>query len=266
MDTLNAVFLAILQGLTEFLPISSSAHLILVPQLLGWPDQGLPFDIAVHVGTLLAVVAYLRKEIAQIIPSWFGGWRGRQWDQQGQLGWFIILATIPVALLGLFANTWIENDLRSPVVIAASTAIFALLLWYSDRNAASNTNSLNNLTWKSAAFVGLAQAFALIPGTSRSGVTMTALLVLGYDRVSAAKFSFLLAVPTILLPGLYKSLQLVRTGALVDWTALLIGVGVSAVVAFLCIQWFIAAVARIGMMPFVIYRLILAAYLLLVFY
>jgi len=266
LDTLHAVFLAILQGLTEFLPISSSAHLILVPQLLGWSDQGLAFDIAVHVGTLLAVVAYLRKELAQIIPSWFKGWQAQSWDHQGQLGWFIILATIPVALLGFFANTWIENDLRSPLVIAASTAFFALALWWSDRGAAQNRRSMQNMSWKNAVLVGLAQAFALIPGTSRSGVTITALLAMGYDRVSAAKFSFLLAVPTILLPGLYKSAQLVSSGAKVDWSVLLIGVVASAIVAFLCIRWFIAVVSRMGMLPFVIYRLLLAAYLLWVFY
>ncbi len=237
-----------------------------MPQLLGWPDQGLAFDIAVHVGTLLAVVAYLRKELAQIIPSWLKGWQAQKWDHQGHLGWFIILATIPVALLGFFGNTWIENDLRSPLVIAASTVFFALVLWWSDRGASNNKRSLEDLNWKHAMMVALAQAFALIPGTSRSGVTMTALLAMGYDRVNAAKFSFLLAVPTILLPGMYKSMQLVRQGAAVDWSALLIGVLVSATVAFLCIRWFVAVVSRIGMLPFVIFRLLLAAYLLWVFY
>lgn len=258
MESLHAIFLAVLQGLTEFLPVSSSAHLILVPKLLGWPDQGLAFDIAVHLGTLIAVVVFLRKDLQAIIPAWFAGWRTRSWDAQGQLAWFIILATVPVAIFGYFGSTWIENDLRAPMVIAASTAIFALLLWWSDRGAQSNTKSLSSLSWKSAGMVGLAQAFALIPGTSRSGVTMTALLALGYDRVSAARFSFLLAVPTIILPGLYKSTQLVRADTVVDWGSLLLGVTISAVVAFLCIRWFLAIIARIGMMPFVIYRLLLA--------
>lgn len=266
MDTFHAFILALVQGFTEFLPISSSAHLILVPELLGWPDQGIAFDVAVHVGTLIAVVVFLRKELQLIIPSWIGGWQNFKWDQHGQLGWLIVLATIPVGLIGLIGEDWIEASLRSPLVIAASTAVFALLLWWSDHGAEANTRTLQNLSWKSALIVGGAQAFALIPGTSRSGVTMTALLAMGYDRISSAKFSFLLAVPTIALPGLLKSKDLIEAGDSIDWMPILLGVFVSAMVALLCMRWFIAAIERVGMLPFVIYRLLLAVFLLWVFF
>lgn len=258
MDIFQAVVLAILQGLTEFLPISSSAHLILLPELLGWQDQGLAFDVAVHVGTLFAVVAFLKPELVKIIPSWFAGWRKFDWDQQGQLGWLVVLATIPVGLIGFLAGDWIELVLRSPKVIALATAVFAVLLWWSDRNAQGNQKAMSGLTWKSALFVGGAQAFALIPGTSRSGVTMTALLAMGYQRVDAAKFSFLLAVPTIALPGLLKFKELSASSNAVAWDLLAIAVVVSALVAFWCMRWFLRVIEKVGMMPFVIYRMLLA--------
>ena len=264
MDIFQAIVLAIVQGITEFLPISSSAHLILVPELLGWPDQGLAFDVAVHVGTLLAVIALLRRELQQIIPAWLRGWNGFRWGPDGQLGWMVILATVPVGLIGLVGVHWIEANLRSPLVIAASTGLFALLLWWSDRHAGANRKTLGILTWRNAALVGLAQAFALIPGTSRSGVTMTAMLALGYHRVDAARFSFLLAVPTIALPGLLKARELAVSIQPVAWSSIVIGVVVSAVVAFLCMRWFLSVIEKVGMLPFVIYRLLLALVIVLI--
>jgi len=258
MDYFQAAVLAVLQGLTEFLPVSSSAHLILLPKLLGWQDQGLAFDVAVHVGTLLAVIAFLKPELMKIVPAWFAGWRQRHWDQHGQLGWLVILATIPVGLIGVLAGDWIEAVLRSPSVIAISTAVFAVLLWWSDRNAQANQQAIETLNWKSALTVGIAQAFALIPGTSRSGVTMTAMLALGYKRVDAAKFSFLLAVPTIALPGLLKFKELTSSQQAVAWDLLAFAVVVSAIVAFWCMRWFLRVIEKVGMMPFVIYRLLLA--------
>ena len=254
-----------MQGITEFLPISSSAHLILLPKLLGWQDQGLAFDVAVHAGTLLAVVLFLRKEIQQIGAEWFKGWHGLSWSHDGQVGWLIVLATIPVGLVGLFAGVLVEGALRNPLVIAASTALFAVFLWWSDRGAASNSNHTKNLNWKHAAIVGLAQVFALIPGTSRSGVTMTAMLAMGYERVSAAKFSFLMAVPVIALSGLLKMFELSNSTMPVAWESLAIGAVVSAAVAFICMRWFIAVVTRFGMLPFVVYRLLLAVGLWILF-
>lgn len=264
MDTFQAIILAILQGMTEFLPVSSSAHLILLPKLLGWQDQGLAFDVAVHVGTLLAVLMFLKPELKKIIPDWIKGWAGFNWSKDGQLGWLVVIATIPVGLVGLFVGGWIEANLRSAAVIAIATLVFAILLWWSDRGGGENQKSIQGLTWRVAVLVGVAQAFALIPGTSRSGVTMTAMLAMGYERVSAAKFSFLLAVPTILLSGLLKGSELVESQTVVAWDLIGVGIVVSALVAFWSMRWFIALVTRVGMTPFVIYRLILAVFIWLV--
>ena len=258
MDFFQAIILAIVQGIVEFLPISSSAHLILVPELLGWEDQGLAFDVAVHVGTLLAVVAFLRREVASIVPAWIGGWTTRQWNSDGQVGWLIIVATIPVGLVGLMFKDFIELNLRSSLVIAASTLFFGLLLGWADRKGNTNKKTIAQLDWKQTIFVGCAQAIALIPGTSRSGITMTALLAIGYTRTDAARFSFLMAIPAIALPGLLKAKDLVESADQVQWSIILTGVVVSALVAFLCMNLFMRFVERVGMMPFVIYRIFLA--------
>jgi len=258
LDYLQAIFLALLQGITEFLPVSSSAHLILVPELLGWQDQGLAFDVAVHVGTLIAVMAFLKNELAAIIPAWFAGWPAFNWDNNGKLGWLVVLATIPVGLVGLLAGDFIESNLRSAMIIAGATLVFGLLLGWYDRAGDQNSKAMESLTWSQTLVVGVAQAFALIPGTSRSGVTMTALLALGYSRIAAAKFSFLLAVPAIALPGLLKGGELLSSGQTVAWDLLLIGMFVSAIMAFLCMNWFMRFVQTVGMLPFVIYRIILA--------
>ena len=258
MDFIQAFFLAIVQGLTEFLPISSSAHLILVPELLGWPANGLAFDVAVHIGTLLAVVAFLKKEIAQIVPAWLGGWRAFSWSNDGMLGWLVVIATIPVGIVGLLAGDYIELNLRTSLLIAATTLLFGLLLGWADKGASSNTGQLNSLSIKHTVLVGAAQALALIPGTSRSGITMTALLALGYSRNAAARFSFLMAIPAIALPGLLKTNELLGSDRVVAWDTLGIGVVVSAIVAFLTMRWFIGLIERVGMKPFVIYRVLLA--------
>jgi len=267
MDIIQAVILAIVQGITEFLPVSSSAHLILVPKVFGWPDQGLAFDVAVHVGTLFAVVIFLRKEITQIIPSWFAGFNGFQWNEWGRLGWWVILATIPVGIVGLLGKDWIESSLREPWVIAASTLFFGLLLGLADSNAHKNERSLTMMTLSHALiFIGVIQVFTLIPGTSRSGATMTAALFLGYQRTAAARFSFLLAVPTIALGGLLAGKYLLEATEPVAWLPLGIGVIVSAVFALLCMQWFMRFLQTVGMRPFVYYRVLLAIFILFVFY
>ena len=267
METIRAIFLAIIQGITEFLPVSSSAHLILAPKLLGWEDQGLAFDVAVHVGTLLAVIIFLRHEIAKIIPAWLGGFKGLVWNEWGRLGWWVVLATLPVALAGLLGKNLIEQHLREPWVIASATALFAILLLYADKNASQNQRDLAKMTLIHALiFIGVAQAFALIPGTSRSGVTMTMALFLGYKREAAAKFSFLLAVPTILFGGLFAAKDVVEQSAQYQWMPLIIGTLVSAVFALLCMRWFMNFLQTVGMRPFVYYRFLLAIVIVLVFY
>lgn len=267
MDYLQAIALALLQGITEFLPISSSAHLILLPNLLGWQDQGLAFDVAVHVGTLFAVVLFLRQEIVRIVPAWFAGFHGFSWNDDGRIGWWVILATIPVGLVGLLADDWIETNLREPYIIALSTLFFGILLGVADRRGEQQGRSLAVMTLTHALLIiGIAQAFALIPGTSRSGITMTAALFIGYSRQDAAKFSFMLAVPVIALSGLFKGKQLVESAATVDWLLLLVAMAVAAATAFLCMRWFMRFIERIGMLPFVYYRILLALFIIIVFY
>lgn len=255
MDIVQAIVLALIQGITEFLPISSSGHLILPSEVLRWPDQGLAFDVAVHVGTLSAVMIYFRKEIADIIVGGCATLTGKFDHPQGKLAWMIVLATIPAGLAGLLFNDFIEANLRSATVIATTTIVFGILLGFADQTK-NKHKTLIEIGIASALIIGCAQALALIPGTSRSGITITAALFLGFSRESAAKFSFLISIPIIMLSGGYKGLELLgQTG--IDWTAIIVGVVCSAVSAYLCIYFFLSFINRIGMMPFVYYRMVL---------
>jgi undecaprenyl-diphosphatase len=264
MDLLQTLILAIVQGLTEFLPISSSAHLILVPLLTGWSDQGLAFDVAVHLGTLLAVLSYLRKEIQAIVRDWLASLRQKQAIGDSTLAWGIVVATVPAALAGLILKTLVEQDLRSALIIASTTILFGLLLWWADTRARLE-RSEHELRWPDYLIIGSAQALALIPGTSRSGITITAGLMRGMTRDAAARFSFLLSIPIILLAGAYSALGLVQSDAPVSWTMLLVGTAVSALSAYLCIHLFLKLLDRVGMFPFVVYRLALGVVLLVLF-
>ena len=264
MALIQIIVLALVQGLTEFLPISSSAHLILVPVLSDWPDQGLAFDVAVHVGTLSAVVWYFRKEVMAMTRDWFGSCLHRQQVGESRLAWAVIWGTVPVLVAGLLLHDLVDTVLRSPLVIAWATIGFGLLLWVADLLGQRQRDE-HHLTWRDVAVIGLAQALALIPGTSRSGITMTAGLFMGLTREAAARFSFLLSIPTILMAGGYKGLQLTREPATVDWFAMFIGVVLSALTAYLCIHLFLKLLERIGMLPFVLYRLLLGGVLLYFF-
>jgi undecaprenyl-diphosphatase len=258
----EVIVLAIIQGLTEFLPISSSAHLILPSAILGWNDQGLVFDVAVHVGTLLAVMLYFRRDIGNLTVGWVQSLAGKQ-STDGKLAWWVILATIPAGLAGLLGADLIETFLRSPYVIAITTIVFGLALWLADATA-KQLQTMEQLSWKQALLIGVAQAIALIPGTSRSGITMTAALMLGLDRVSAARFSFLLSIPIIVLSGGYQASKLLAEPTHYDINAILLGTGLSFFSAFICIHLFLKVIERMGMLPFVIYRLVLGVVLLLV--
>ncbi len=260
MDYFQVVWLAIIQGLSEFLPISSSAHLILPSEILGWPDQGLAFDVAVHVGSLIAVIVYFRHDISSLTQAWLDSVFVRRNSPESKLAWFIILGTVPAGLTGLFLGGMIELHLRSMSVIAFTTIFFGLLLAWADFHSRGE-RSLYQFTWKSALFVGVAQALALIPGSSRSGVTITAALALGFDRVTAARFSFLLAIPIIILSGGLKGLELIGSAS-VDWMMIATGTLVSGITAYLCIKLFLNIVQQIGMLPFVIYRMLLGALLI----
>lgn len=262
MDIFQAIALAILQGLTEFLPISSSAHLILFPVLVGWEDQGLAFDVAVHVGTLMAVVIFYRKILAKIIKAWAGSFVGKGLTEDAKLVWYVGFGTIPVGLVGMSLTDEMQEALRNPLIIAAATILFALLLWWAEKRAKEQRQKVS---FMDAILVGLFQATALIPGTSRSGITITAGLILGLKREQAAMFSFLLSIPVIALAGGLKTLELYQSEIVVMWDFMLIGIVVSAVVAYLSIAWFLKLLNKIGMFPFVVYRLILGVVLIGIF-
>ena len=262
MDPAHAIVLALVQGLTEFLPISSSAHLILVPALLGWPDQGLAFDVAVHVGTLVAVVAYLRRDLEALATGWVRSVLcGHPFAPESRMAWIVAAATVPVGAAGLLAGDTVELHLRTPIVIAVANLVFALLLLAADRWG-SGTRGEGSLAIGGALIIGCAQAFALVPGASRSGVTITAGLALGLTPRAAARFSFLLAVPVIALAGGAKGFELLAAPGAVDWTWFGIGALVAGVSAYACIGVFLALVARLGLWPFAVYRIVLGAVLL----
>lgn len=264
MTSFEAITLAIVQGLTEFLPISSSAHLILVPLLTGWSDQGLAFDIAVHVGTLIAVCLYFRRDILFLIWGLWRSLQGRPSRIYSPMAWKLIIATIPIALVGWLAHDFVATSLRSPLVIATTTISFGILLFLSDRFS-SHTKTLAQMKWKDILIIGCMQTLALFPGTSRSGITLTAGLALGFNRQTSAKFSFLLSIPVILLAGSFETLKLIRSPDPVHLQSLFIGIVFAAVSAYLCIQLFLHFIRRIGVLPFVIYRMLLGGFLLAVF-
>lgn len=257
----HAVLLALIQGITEFLPISSSAHLILPSVLLGWPDQGLAFDVAVHLGSLLAVIYYFRGEVTAMTLSWWASLRGKGLDAEGRLAWCILLATIPACVVGVLFGDLIGLYLRSGWVIACATIFFGLLLWWADRMARLQKDEYQS-GWRSAFILGCAQALALIPGTSRSGITLTAGLMLGFTRKAAARFSFLMSIPIIFLAGSHQAKGLSAVDMTMAWSAVGLGVLVSFISALACIHLFLSLLTRVGVLPFVIYRLGLGAILI----
>ena len=252
---MQAIILAIIQGMTEFLPVSSSAHLILLPKIIGWNDQGLLFDIALHFGTLLAVLIYFRDDLAQMIEDLLRN-RGDNIMQSDAM--ILIIATIPVVLVGGLFNDWIENNLRSSNVIATTSIIFGLILLASDKFGSNK----NNLTLRIGLLIGLAQVLALIPGVSRSGITITMGLFMGLGRVKSAKFSFLLAIPVILgasVLQIYESYLIAFSS--INYVLLFTGLSVSFLFAYFTIHWFLAFVMKVGMFPFVIYRIALGLFI-----
>lgn len=258
MDNAQAVLLALIQGLTEFLPVSSSAHLILPSQLLGWPDQGLAFDVAVHAGTLAAVVFYYRQVLSSLVSGVLG--RGDSVDVSRQEALCLVVATLPALLIGLLFSEFIDGYLRGTAVIATTTLVFGVLLGLSYRYRLAGGDDEQPITRVDhAVMIGLAQALALIPGTSRSGITITASLFLGYNVATAARFSFLLSIPVIF--GALILMLIRQTDAFVSASDLgltALAMVVSAISAYLTIAFFVGLVMRVGMMPFVVYRIALS--------
>lgn len=263
LNYFQITFLAFIQGLTEYLPISSSAHIILPKELFGWPDQGLVFDVAVHVGSLIAVVTYFRRDIAQLLVAWLQSFTGRVGGSDARLAWYLIAATIPAGVMGFLFNDMVETYSRNMLVIGTTSILFGILLYLADRHAPAQ-GPLESLTLKGAVVIGVAQVLALIPGTSRSGVTMTAGLFCGLDRRAAAKFSFLLAIPIITASGLFKGLEMLESGTSTEWGMLAYAIMVSAIVSFACIHLFLRLIERIGFMPFILYRIALGVLLYII--
>jgi len=263
VTTLQIVVLAIVQGLTEFLPISSSGHLVLVPYLVEWTDQGLAFDVAVHFGSLIAVCVFFREDIMGLLRGGLRILGGDVSSPQSYMALAIALGTIPAAAAGLLFASWIESNLRDPAIIVYTLSGYGILMALADRYA-RREKGISEIRIRDAVIIGLAQALSLVPGTSRSGVTITAGRLLGFERQDAARFSFLLSAPVILLATLYKGGEMVLGDAAVAWGQLALGVVVSAVVAYLSIDFFMRFVSRIGLAPFAIYRLALAGLILYV--
>ena len=258
MTGLQIIVLAVVQGLTEFLPVSSSGHLVLVPYLVNWTDQGLAFDVAVHAGSLVAVCIFFREDILGLLRGARQVLGGETKLPQANMALAIGLGTIPAAIAGLLFASWIEANLRDPSVIVVTLSGYGVLMALADRFGKSE-RVIAGVSIRDAVIIGCAQALALVPGTSRSGVTITAARVLGFGRQDAARFSFLLSAPVIMLATLYKGFELVTGDAAVPWGQLGLGAAVSAIVAYLSIEFFMRFVSRIGLAPFAIYRLALAA-------
>ncbi len=259
MTYAHAAVLGLVQGLTEFLPVSSSGHLILVPHVFGWQDQGLSVDAALHLGTLAALIAYFHRELLGMISG----------KLSRRVGALIVVATIPAGLAGLLFGRLVEAHLRSAELIAFTTAFWAVVMWLADRRARPAVegvgDQLEHIRWPQGLAVGLAQAIALIPGTSRSGITITTGLLAGIDRATAARYSFLLGIPITAAAGLLKSVKLLETGVPAgDAGPLLFAVFVSFASGWLAVWFLVNYLKRRSLLPFILYRLLLAATILVV--
>ncbi len=257
-DWFQLATLAMIQGLTEFLPVSSSAHLILIPLLTGWEDQGLSMDISVHFGTLIAVMLYFRQDLKHMIIDSCLALKGQKLTPYTHLAIQLVLATIPVCIAGLLLHDLIALHARSMTVIGTTTILFGLLLWASIKHANPDRKVVN---YKQAMWMGFAQVLALIPGTSRSGITLTAALFLGLSKQTAARFAFLMAIPVIISATGYESIKLMSQPMKQSWLHLGFSAAVSALFALLCIHYFLKLIDKIGLLPFVIYRLCLGTFL-----
>jgi len=262
MTALQLIFLALIQGISEFLPVSSSAHLILVGQFAGWVDQGLAFDAAVHAGTLTAVVVYFRRDLAALVRA--GATRNGDPVQRRLLAGLAI-ATLPALAVGALAADWIGLWLREPMIIGATTIVFGLALGLADRYGAGR-RAMESLSIRSALMIGLAQVLALVPGTSRSGITITAGLALGLERQAAARYSFLLSIPIIAAAGGWGFATGLAEGGSFEFGRFVIAAVIAGIFAWLTIAAFMAWLRRFGMAPFVVYRMVMGTFLLIWFW
>ena len=265
MGWIEAVVLGVVQGLTEFLPISSSAHLRLVGELFGWADPGAAFTAITQIGTEAAVLLYFRSDIARIVVAWLGSLAGRRkGDPDARMGWLIIVGSIPIVVLGLLFQDDIETTLRDLRIVATALIVFSLILFWADRVGAKQ-RELKDLTVPHGIGFGFAQAMALIPGVSRSGGTITAGLFLGYSRSAAARYSFLLAVPAVLGSGFFQAYEAMTgdvAGRGVAWGPTLLATVIAFGVGLTVIAWLLRYLDRGSFTPFVVYRIVLGVLVL----
>ena len=258
MSIFQPIVLGLVQGLTEFLPISSSGHLILIPKLFGWAEQGLAFDATIHLATLAAVIVALWGDVKNLGLGIF------KKNESGKLAWRIIAASIPVLFLGWFLNDWIENYFRSPVVVVVSLVFWGLILWLTDTRVKKNAeNCIEKVGLRQTFLISLSQVIAFIPGTSRSGITISAGLFSGLSREAAARFSFLLSVPAIAAAGVYSFWKILGSGEASDWSALVIAFVAAFISGFLAIRFLLKIMKVSSYKWFVFYRLALAAIILI---
>jgi undecaprenyl-diphosphatase len=273
MDLFAAAFLGILQGLTEFLPVSSSAHLLLVPWFFHWQHEGLAFDVAVHIGTMVAILAFFWRDWIRLAHETILGLKeGNLFgNPDRRLAWFLIVGTLPAITVGLTLEKTLENHLRSPLITVFTLAGFGILLLVAEKKS-KQTRTLDQFTWADSLWIGFSQALALVPGVSRSGITMTTALFRDSSRACAARFSFLLSTPVIAGAGILEASRFisalrhpVENMAPVSWSILGAGFACAAVSGFLCIRFFLRYIQSKSFTPFVIYRFLLA-FIVLIYY
>ena len=254
MELLNIIILALIQGITEFLPISSSSHLVLFSELTSFPDQGIGFDIALHTGSLIAVLVYFKDELRKVLALTHEG------NQYLKL---LIVASIPLPIIGLIFIDYVSLYMRNIQSIAIMTIIFALLLFFADKNR-KDSKDVINCSLVVIIFIGLMQTLAIMPGVSRAGVVITAALLVGFSRSDSIKIAFLLSIPAIFMATIYQSMQLLNTNDILLFREYLLGFLFSFIFSFLTIKLFISTINKISFAPYIIYRIILGSVLLIV--
>ncbi len=262
MSTLEAIVLGLVQGLTEFLPISSSGHLRIVPALLGWSDPGAGFTAVIQLGTMAAVLIYFRADLLNIARAWLGELRVpiRQASQEAKLGWFIVLGTIPIAIFGFIFKDQIESGARSLYLIGSALILFSFVMVLAER-VGTRQRDLDEMNGRDGLFIGVAQSLALVPGVSRSGATISAGLFRGFDRLAAARYSFLLSVPAVVLSGLFELRKVGENGS-PSAAATVIATLVAFVTGYLAIAWLLRYLSSHSLEIFVIYRIALGVLVL----
>jgi undecaprenyl-diphosphatase len=273
-DILRAIVLGIIQGLTEFLPISSSGHLIIARDLFDWEfADDLTFDVALHLGTTVAVLVFFRNEWLYMIRGGMARIFGEREEAETPFGtvyderllWLLVIGSIPTAIVGATVDRWFEDDLREPVIAGVMLIVFGVVLYVAER-LGSRTREIGETNWHDAVFIGLAQAISLVPGTSRSGVTISAGMFRGFTRTAAARFSFLLLTPAIVGAGLLKTAEAINDGIPSgDIDIIVVGAVVSAIVGFLSIGWLLRLVQSRTYLPFVVYRLAMGTFVIMYF-